>query len=375
MQIEKNALISAIDRVMPGISKGKTDLAGMDTIIIDEVGLHAFNGTICATVALDTGGIKGAVVGDKFFKLVKSLKGDDVLLEHTDAGLLVKCGRNKTTLSWIVDIATPEFIAEYHNMEPSIPLPEDFQDALRVCNIPTNTKDYAGTIFCDNNVYSTDQIRSNIYKFETPLLDDAGAPAKFWVSLQNSLQLLKLNDKFTHYTKRHTLSDGTVEEDVWVHFKTSEGTIFSCTLLNMEPANVVIPFLANFGALQKEEGETEGILPQDFPDAIKRVGVVSSKSQDGALDFVKLTFSKESLAINSKSKAGTSDEVLDWPTDGIKIKESFSCLYPVSYLTEIYEKAKEFFVKELQGGNGPVTVLIFNSGGYRHLVSNLSDPG
>jgi hypothetical protein len=379
MQIEKSALLSAIKKVMPGIVKGKNTLAGADTIIFGDGALHTFNGTICASVKIDTEGISGAIIGEKFFKLVQSFKSNDITLETSEKGLVIKCGRNKSTLSWITEIATPEYVTELHNINPSIELPADFQEALQLCEISDNAKEsYAGTIFDDNHVYSTDAMRSNIYTFETPLLDDDGEIANFWISLQNTSQLLKLDEKFTHYTKCHTNSDGEVEKDVWVHFKTTEGTIFSCTLLAIEPSKQVVPFLQNFASLEKKEDSVAGTLPIGFPDAIKRVGIMSAKSsgKDGnaSLYFVKLSFTEKHLMISSQSKDSTSEEALDWPTDGIKIKEGFSCLYPTDFLHDIYTKSKDFWVTEIQGGEGPVTVLLFEAEHYRHLICNLSDP-
>jgi len=374
MIIQKEILANAIKRIMPGIGKDKTALQGMDTIIIDKGGLHTFNGTICATVPMDTEGIKGAIKGEKFFKLVQKYKAEEVTLEHTEKGLSIKCGKNKSTLAWVTDVKTPEFIEELHNVKPSVELPDDFQEALRLCDIPTNPKDYAGTFVQGNLMMSTDQNRSNIFTFKEGIKDEDGEDAMFWVSLQNGNQLLKLDDKFTHYTTKEKLKDGAERKGVWIHFLTSEGTVFSCTLLNMETVEPIISHMKRFNSMEKEDGAVEGTLPEGFKEVVQRVGSLSARSESKALEYVKLTFTQAALIVSSASSAGSSVEELEWD---IKVPEDSqaSYLYPVPFLLDIYNKAKDFWMKDMSGGQGVnITTLIFNSGGYKHLVSNLTDP-
>lgn len=363
MKISRKELIKALNVLSNGLEINSMD--GHDVIVFNERGLHTGNGIVCVSYPFDLD-FKGAVNGGKFIKLINKFKGDEIEMTPNEAHLQLKCGRNRSKLVW-QDNTLENTITNINSDLPCLELPEDFTEALTLCNLKDTKNALSGVMVANNKVYATDVIVASSYKLEKEIEEDEGIPCNFWLTQTNLSKALKLNDKITHYSLKSKLSNGELSVGTYLRLRTETDVIFSCPLGDFDEVSQVVDSLETLLNGQ-EEAVTKGSLPSDFKEALGRVSQLSSSEEDK--EYVSLEFTMHNLVISSESHLGSSEEALAWKEE-INIEGSQTYNYPVDLLYSFIDKASDFTIHPVKTKRKTFYALMFENNNFKHLVSSM----
>lgn len=365
MKTLKSDLLTALQKVMPGIGKDKMALEGADTVVFSQAGIHTYNDNISVTVPFPGGDLVGAVKGEKLYKLIQKLKTPDIELKVKDNQMTVISGGTKAALT-MVESGIGALVKSLHSLSPSKALPEDFHEALTHCSIRGNASPFAGVVIDKSTMISTDQRRSNYYAM-------AAEMAAAWLSQPNVEELLRIIpavSKLTHYE----LAD--VGAGQWVHFRASDGTIFSCALKDMS-VYPVAQLLGQRDKINEEAEEASGEFPDGFAEVIDRCTVLASQSETTGLSFVSLIFSSDKITISGKQAAGSIEEQIKWKSPA-QLETPVKTAFSSDFLIQAVSKVKKFTLKSI-GGKSPygnrakLPVVVLSNEKFTHIMAGLVD--
>lgn len=342
----------------------KSSTSGKDVVLFNERGMHASNGIVCVSYPFDVD-FKGAVNGEKLQKLVSRFKQDEIKISSTEKGLLLRCGRNKSTLVWQdTDI---EGIVESVNKDiPTQELPSDFNDAISLCNHKDMKNSMNGIFISGSSVCATDGIIFSSYDFDEEISED-GEITKMWVTQNNLNKVLGLSEKITHFSTNVTLENGQETKGMYVRFRTETDIILSCPLGDFSEIEEAVDELKELLNV-KDEKVINGTLPSDFKEALDRVSQLGSIEE--GITLVSLEFSKASITIKSESFMGNSNEELDW-AESLGLDEPKTYNYSVGMLYSFVEKASSFTMRPIDVGDEVYYLLIFENEKFKHYISSL----
>lgn len=368
MKISRKELKKALDVLANGLDKGSDE--GYNVVLFNERGLHTSNGVVCISYPYDFD-FKGAVNGEKLIKLVNNYKAEEINIEPNEDYLLLKCGRNKSKLTWQEnDLETT--INNINIDLPCLELPEMFTDALGLCNLKDAKNPMSGIMVADNKIYATDAIVASCYNLETEIeeemLDGDLIEAKFWITQSNLNKILNLNEKITHYSLRTKLSNGEDVVGTYIRLRTETDVILACPLCDFSEVEDVIISLEKLLNGQ-EKCVTEGKLPNNFKEALGRVSQLSAKEDEKY--YVTLEFTPTNLLISGESHLGSSEESLSWDEE-IHTEGEQKYNYAVDLLYSFIDKANNFKIHPVNTKEGTFYALLFENDRFKHLVSSMS---
>jgi DNA polymerase III sliding clamp (beta) subunit (PCNA family) len=273
MQINRQELLTALEKVKPGLANKEmieqsTSFAFMDEKIV------TYNDEISISHPVKNLNITGAVKAEELYKLLGKLKKDEIEVEITDNEILLTSGKAKAGLTLQQEITLPLDEIEIGAWK-KLPDPEEFKKALSFVLFSVSKDmsrpvltcihiDEAGYVeACDNQRLARYQIKK--LPINIPLI-----PA-FSIN-----ELLKYD--FTHVCLSKVKG--------WAHFKTKEGTIFSCRTLAESYGD-----FPDVSHLLEIEGK-EITFPKTINEILDRA-IIFAK-QDFAMD--------ENITINIKNK-------------------------------------------------------------------------
>jgi len=278
--IDRKKFLGVLAKVMPGIAD-KAVLEQSTHFIFDEDRIWSYNDEVSISHKFKTG-VKGALVAKKLFKLCSKLEEDNIEINQTTSGVVIRGESFETSLAMDAEIKLKKITVPGTNSKKWIKLPSDFIDGVNLCFFSASTNMVKPELTClfvtGDNIYSTDTYRGTKYIMEEEFDGAFIIPARIATKLKN-------------YNPVKVL-----EENNWLHFINNEGTVFSCRTYDaVYPADLV-----------KRAFNTEGekiTLPESFAKVVERASILVS--EDFALDrMVTISVSSGEIVCSGKGIDG-----------------------------------------------------------------------
>ena len=283
MNINTKSLLSILQLIQPGIAQ-KEVVQQSNCFVFTKGRVFTYNDEIAMSHPLISV-IDGAVLADELLGLLSKTKQEELDISQTDAGLSIKGGKFKANIKIASEIVLP--IDEISQPEIFFPLPENFTQALKFCLFSCSRDMTKPALTCvhaiEDRLEASDNFRITVryfddyHYFEFPLLipaDAAKALVKFDVV-------------------QYASNNG------WLHFKTTDETVFSCRTYE----NITFPDVSQFIEMKGELIT----LPNDLTDVLSRAGVFSS-TKFNTDERVTIILETGKLIVKAKGDAGWYEE-------------------------------------------------------------------
>lgn len=284
MIFNKNELLKVITAVKPGLAK-KEFIEQTTHLIFTGTEMATYNDQIAILYPLSTD-FKCSVSGDEFYKILASIKEDDVEITVDEKQVKIKSKKTKAGMSTIVgESAKVESLIEKLKTDISAkrfwkPLPEDFIEGVRLCSFSAHRdmtqKDRCCVAVRKDTVVSTDGIRISRYLLKEPVKDEMLIP------IREVLELIKYD--VVDYGK----SQG------WLHFRTEDGVIFNCRMF-------IGTYMFDSILKYVREPINEIIVPFEMQEVMRAAAVVAEGDVDIA-KIVEVTIEKGQITCRSEDK-------------------------------------------------------------------------
>jgi len=289
MKLNRSNLIQDMNKVLPGIATDSIVLENADTVVFNNGHIYSYNSAISVDVVeTEPTGLKGVVKGIDFYNCLTKLPGDEIEVETTDEAWVIHDNTIKVKIKLLPEGKLFERFESLKPTEEWSPInSEDFEQSLRICNMPKNRTRFAGIYFKDNIVISTDSYTINRYMCKDKY-------PEMWLSNSVVSELLKWNN-FTQVQLNK----------MWFQLKTSEGTVFSVRTLNL--SKFPIDKLEN--VINKQESIEPDFVSEftdDFYSAINRAA--SFSSEDDGHEIVCFNIFADCSVITSERMSGAYEE-------------------------------------------------------------------
>lgn len=296
MTVSRKELCDAVKSVLPGIVTGNVVLTGADNLIFHDGVLHTYNDSISVrrafTVAEGEEPLNGCVKAVDFFGIINRMPAEELKLAVKEGGWIIKAGDAKATLKLLEDNLMDHISKIAPGKGAWKPLPSNFLEALAWCKFSCNGSALSGIFASGNLMNSTDEFRMNRFELDGEFSDP------FWITDPAAGELMKLN----------TLKDYAFTES-WVHFRTEDGTAFSCKRLDHDkyPADKINKLIL---AHAKVDGDVSSKLPASLADVVDRASVFSTDIE--GKDSIQLTFTPAGIEVFTERVSGKYQEKVAW---------------------------------------------------------------
>lgn len=337
MKISRTELLEALEKVKPGLANKE---------LIEQSTSFAFIGDRVVTyndeisVSHPVKGLenmKGAIKAKTLYEFLARVKDEEIEIEQEENEVLIKTGRSKAGLRFEYEIRLPlEEVGEIGNW---MKLPEDFIDALRLC-YPACSNDMSRAILTcvnirDDKVEASDSFQIIQYQLKEKM------PADFLIPASSVKELIK-----------YDIQEVSVGEN-WVHFRTPEGTIFSCRTIEGE-----FPDVEKFLGIEGEEFT----FPEDMREALNRANVFAKKETDiSTIPTVKVIAKNGELILSARNEYGWFEEKLKTQHEDVK----FSFSIGVEFLISLFDRLKTCRITDNKIG--------FAGDSWKHVIAIMSE--
>ncbi len=277
--INRKELINVIENVKPGLTQSNTvDLS--EFIHFGEEEVLSFSDNICVSASYITG-IKGSVKGDQLLEILKKLDDDELKVKMEKNKLIIsqKKKKKEIKISMAVADSNPDIWPEIPDKWKKIP--DDFIKGVESTIFAASKDPSLGALAgiyiekdsvlgCDNHCLAVFKLKK---KIDEPLLIPIQA-AKFLV-----------NYPVVEYA----------QNDNWIHFSTSDSTIFSCRKIDGEYPSGVWDLL-------KIKGKPI-VFPERFRETLERSQVFQAEDNQ-----VKFYIATDKITCISQSETGEIEE-------------------------------------------------------------------
>jgi DNA polymerase III sliding clamp (beta) subunit (PCNA family) len=213
--MNRMTLLKILEKVKPGLSQNEiieqsTSFAFMGDRVV------TYNDEISISHPVNELNITGAVKAEELYQLLGKLKKDEVVIEASENELILTCGKTRAGLAFQEEISLPlEEVGEIGDWKS---LPEGFCEAVAFV-IPSASRNMVVPAFTAVHVRKNGIIEaSDGYRVTQKKLTEIG--------LENCLIPAHVAKELIKYPITHQASG-----EGWRHFKTEDGTIFSCRIL------------------------------------------------------------------------------------------------------------------------------------------------
>lgn len=335
--VAKKDLVNALDRVRSTVSSSKM-IDYLRCFCFRQGCVQTYNGQAGTTTPIALDGADFCIEADKFYRLVSSLF-DTIELELKEKGhLIVKSGKNKTT---IAISETKAFPHPYTSTLQPFSDATNFVEGLRrvALSIGTNaTKpELLGVGVRGDFVFSADGKRISRFRINKPIFGEANLPA----DAVNHLVRLGQPDRIqTNGNQIFAIYDAT-------------NTTYVSTLL-AKP----FPFAVAENAFTAARGDEDAELPGDFSYALDRVKLMAPEEDTDVI----LENSSIGLSVSTASEVGSGYELLDWT-----FQKPFKVCVDPSWLKKAVEASKTVDLKSALSEDARV-LRFFHEDGFEHLL-------
>lgn len=283
MKITTQLLLDAVQLVQSGVAQ-KEVVQQSNCFVFNNNRIYTYNDEIAISHPFEID-INGAVLADELFGLLNKTKQKELDISQTDKGLSIKGAKFKANINISSEIVLP--IDEISETGTFFALPKDFTEALKFCLFSCSNDMTQPVLTCvhafDGAMESSDNFRITVRYFEDS--DYFKSPILIPSNAANTL--LKFD------VVEYSSNKG------WLHFKTTNDTIFSCrTYENME-----FPDISEFINIEGEKIT----LPNDLAKVLARAEVFSSDKFQFD-ERVTVIIKEGKLIIKAKGDAGWFEE-------------------------------------------------------------------
>jgi DNA polymerase III sliding clamp (beta) subunit (PCNA family) len=279
MKIKKQDLITALEKVRPGLS-AKELIQQSTSFAFLEGNVVTYNDEISISHPVPNLEITGAVQATELYQLLKKLKQDELELTVTENEILLTSGKTKAGLTLQTEIKLP--LSEVERKSKWKTLPKGFKDALRFA-VTSCSRDMSKPVLTCTHVSSEGFIEGcDNYRVARWTLGEEFPTGTFLIPQSSALELLKLEPI------KVALDGG------WVHFITEDKTTMSCRIIDDK--------FPDTSKLLNVKG-----VELSFPDGITEVldrAVIFAKRDSQMDEDVLIHLEKGKVRVESKSETG-----------------------------------------------------------------------
>jgi DNA polymerase III sliding clamp (beta) subunit (PCNA family) len=212
--IDKNALLQALQKVMPGIA-AKQILEQSDHFVFDNNKIWSYNDQIFISQKYDSP-IKGAIKAQEFYKMIEKITNQEISISQEENLLTIKAGNDE--FSAVVNVAdiklkTDTIDIPAHNSDKWNALPSNFIEAIQFCMFSASknmmTPEFNCIYISEDNAISCDGFRGTRYNLNEKV------PVEFLLKSDAAKYMGIYNPV------KYAVSDN------WIHFINNENTICS----------------------------------------------------------------------------------------------------------------------------------------------------
>ncbi|MDD5650441.1 MAG: hypothetical protein PHF86_08515 [Candidatus Nanoarchaeia archaeon] len=325
MEINRNDLLNAMGKALPGVETGNTILEGADTFIFKDNYIHSYNDNISITVPFNLdNSLQGSIKARDFYDLINRFKSDTIKIIQKENKWIIK---NKSARAELILLENNIF-EHIEKLIPNKPkwnkLPEKFFDAINICLFSSSKSSLSGIFLNEDIMISTDEIRINWFKLDSVIKE------QFWISDEVTKELIKLPNITNYFI-----------DNSWVHFQSEDGTIFSCKKLQSDlfPYTTIERIVSEN---KKEKNDIKGTLPKNLWDAINRASALSMNIE--LFNSIKLIFTNDYIEVYSERSSGKYSEKVKWD-EPIKNIPNISILIDYTFLEQGLKFSNNFYLK------------------------------
>jgi DNA polymerase III sliding clamp (beta) subunit (PCNA family) len=338
LKINKAELQVALENVKPGLAnKELIEQSTSFAFIGDRV--VTYNDEISVSHPV-TGleNMRGAVKAKALYEFLAKVKDEEIEIEQQENQVVIKAGRSKAGLLFEQEIRLPlEEIGEIGKWEN---LPEDFLPALSLCYSACSS-DMSRPILTCVNVIGDKVEASDSYQIIQYQLKE-GVPGDFLIPASSVKELIK-----------YDIQEISLGEN-WAHFRTPEGTIFSCRTVEGE-----FPDVEKFLDIEGDEFT----FPEDMKEALNRANVFAKKeiTDVSTIPTVKVKAKDGELILTAQNEYGWFEEKLKTQHEDVK----FSFSIGVEFLISLFDRLKTCKISDNKIG--------FAGDSWKHVIAVMSE--
>lgn len=330
MEIKRKELISALDKVKPGLAS--QEIIEQSTSFVFKNGYVAtYNDEIAVSYPLDIG-MDGAAHNKEILSLLGKIKDEELTLEKKQGELIIIGKKFKSGIRIEKEINLPlDFLdteVEYRD------LPEDFIEGANLC-VFSAAKEKVSSILSnihvkDNFIESCDNFRLTRFKLKEEIEDE-----------------LLISAKGVRHLTDYSLNQYGLTEG-WIHFKDKEnGLTFSCRTFEENYPDLDNFLLAKGSPIR---------LPDGLIEMLDRSSIFSS-GNEGKDNLVSINIGNNWCAVRGENENGWFEE-----KTRIKIKDKeYAFMASPKILKDILKKTQKAILTE--------SILKFRSNKFDHVMS------
>ncbi len=340
MKISKSELLNALEKVRPGLSnRDLIEQATSFTFLGDRV--VTYNDEISISHPVKGLDVTGAIKAQALYAFLNKIKKDEIDIEWQENQVLIKAGKSKAGLVFEQEVRLP-IEEEIGQMGKWRKLPDNFIEALKFC-YPCCSKDMSRPVLTCVSV-SKDKIEaSDSYQIVQHTLDGEMPGKDFLIPATAAKELVRY--KVNEITKGES----------WIHFRTEDGTVFSCRVLNNE-------FPDTSKHLQVD-GVAFG-FPKNIDQVLERADIFSKKeSSAGDLAMVIVEIKDGRVRISADNEYGWFEEESRVKYDGDPVKFAVG----IEFMISLVGKLQNCIIGDDKIG--------FRGENWQHIVAMMAEAG
>jgi hypothetical protein len=303
--MDTKLLIKILEKLKAGVSD-QFELSKF--AFFDGKYVTSFNFEIGVSLQFESEELKGALPVKELLAILKKLKNEDLEIIKNDAHIIFGCGTMELGLN-LVDHKNP---LEVGGIEDWRSLPEGFKDAVRFCLPFASGNTSHGIAQCvvvrDEAVYASDNNRFIKHEIAGSVKGQIAIPKK------NAETIMSYDIKEYDVSK------------AWVHFRDSEGAVFSCRM-----------FAGTYPDINRIifDDWQEVNIPDNLLDAIIKVSDLSQdvgKMMTFKGKVINLDIRDNQIVVSGENSSGWITEVLECDNPNIgtqKISMNSNSLIPI----------------------------------------------
>jgi len=313
MKVNKTQLQEALEKVRPGLANKEmieqttsfTFMGGKVVTYNDEISIsHPVEG-------LD---VTGAIKAQALYKFLDKVKKDEIDITWEENQVIIKAGKSKAGLVFEQEVKLPIEV-EIGKIEKWKKLPENFVEALKFC-YPCCSRDMSRPVLTCVSIDKENIQASDSYQIVLHTLDKTMPIKACLIPASAAKELVK-----------YAVTSVAIGES-WLHFKTEDGTIFSCRILNNE-------FPDTSKHLEFEGVEFE--FPKNIEQILERANVFSKKaSSHGDIPIITIQIKDGQVKVIAENEYGWFEEKTRTKYTGKPVK----FIIGIEFLLSIFGKLR-----------------------------------
>lgn len=349
MILNRSKLLEALKRCLPGIDQVALLLEGADTFVFHDGKIFSYNDNISVVSPFETPEpLEGAVKAKEFYELISRFTGEEITLTPSENSWVLQSGRAKASLA-LLEAKTIARINGILIKDTFLPLPGQFQEAIKVCQFSGNKSSLSGIFVVDSFMFATDEHRINLFEFSDEF-------QTFWISEPAAKELANLPG-----LKEYAVMPS------WIQFRSENGTVFACKRL----MDAKFPY-DKLKTIVKEndfaDGDFTAVLPKMLQESMGRATALAMDMEK--LKAVQLSFSTEGIRVFSERATGVFQEQVPWETVPEGEIKPVTIFVDQSMVDYGLKRSRKFYIKE----DATSKRIVFRTDTSIHIIGTISAP-